>query len=64
MSGENEVDFQVNDATYFVTLADGEKRWEVFVSTPAGVRPVPVYEDAAELDSLFVIQGEKQRLPN
>ena len=58
------MDFQVQEQTYFLTLADDDKRWEVFVATPTGARPVPVYEDAAKFASLVVLQGEKQRMPN
>jgi len=33
-----EMDFQVQEQTYFLTLADDDKRWEVFVATPTGAR--------------------------
>lgn len=58
------MDFQVQEQTYFLTLADDDKRWEVFVATPTGARPVPVYEDAERFGPLVVLQEEKQRLPN
>jgi hypothetical protein len=60
------MDFQVNEETYFLSLAEDEKRWEVFVSTPAGAMSIPVYVDAAESESLVVIQEEKEkrRIPN
>jgi hypothetical protein len=58
------VNFQVNDQTYFLGLAENEKRWEVFVSTPAGPMAVPVYVDAGEAQELFIVQEEKQRIPN
>jgi hypothetical protein len=58
------MDFQVNEQTYFLSLADDEKQWEVFVATPAGAMSIPVYVDAAESGSLVVIQDEKRRLPN
>jgi hypothetical protein len=58
------MDFQVHEQTYFLTLAEDEKRWEVFVETPTGVRAVPVYVDAAKLASVVVLQEEKQRMPN
>jgi hypothetical protein len=54
----------VNDETYFVSLAEDERRWRVFVSTPTGAWPIPVYEDAAESAPLFVLQEEKHRIPN
>jgi hypothetical protein len=59
-----EMDFQVNEQTYFLSLAEDDMRWEVFVSTPAGAVPIPVYEDAAEGRPLVVLQEEKHRLPN
>ncbi|MGB6027246.1 MAG: hypothetical protein WA254_16245 [Candidatus Sulfotelmatobacter sp.] len=60
------MDFQVNEQTYFLSLAEDEKQWEVFVSTPAGAMSIPVYVDAAESESLVVIQEgkEKRRLVN
>ena len=58
------MDFQVNEQTYFLSLAEDEKQWEVFVSTPAGAMSIPVYVDAAEAGPLVVIQEEKRRLPN
>ncbi len=58
------MDFQVNEQTYFVSLAEDEKRWRVFVSTRVGAWPIPVYEDAAESGPLVVLQQEKHRMPN
>ena len=58
------MDFQVQEQTYFLTLADDDKRWEVFVATPTGARPMPVYVDAEKFGSVVVLQEEKQRLPN
>jgi len=58
------VDFQVNDETYFVNLADREGHWEVFVSSPAGTREIPVYEDSAEFESLVVVQEDRHKRPN
>jgi len=59
------VDFQVQEQTYFLSLAEDDKQWEVFVSTPTGARPVQVYVDAAKFASLVVLQEEKkQRMPN
>jgi hypothetical protein len=58
------MDFQVNDQTYFLSLAEDEKRWLFFVSTPEGALSIPVYEDAAEGRPLVVLQEEKQRMPN
>ena len=58
------MDFQVNDQTYFLSLAEDDKRWEVCVSTPSGALAIPVYVDAPEAGPLVVLQEEKHRLPN
>jgi hypothetical protein len=58
------MDFQVHEQTYFLSLAEDEKEWEVFVETPTGVRAVPVYADAASSGPVVVMQEQKQRLPN
>jgi hypothetical protein len=58
------MDFQVNDQTYFLSLAEDEKKWLVFVSTPTGTRLIPVYVDGPECGTLVVLQEEKQRVPN
>ncbi|HTW59885.1 MAG TPA: hypothetical protein VMD99_17285 [Terriglobales bacterium] len=55
------MDFQINNETYFVSLGDNEGEWEVFVSTPAGTRPVPVYEDAPEFEDLTIVVEDKER---
>jgi len=43
--GGNELDFQVNNETYYIDLADEEGKWQVFAQTPTGVRRIPVYDD-------------------
>jgi hypothetical protein len=60
------MDFQVNGETYFLSLAEDERRWLVFVSTETGARPVPVYEDVPEFKSFAVLleDKKKQRIPN
>jgi hypothetical protein len=58
------MDFQVNEQTYFLSLAEDEKQWEVFVATPAGAMSIPVYVDAAESGPLVVVQVDKRRKPN
>ncbi len=58
------MDFQIREQTYFLSLAEDERRWEVFVATPTGPRPVPVYVDAPESGPLVVLQEEKHRMPN
>ena len=59
-----EMDFQVHEQTYFLSLAEDEKQWEVFVSTPSGSVPIPVYVDAPKSGPLVVLQEEKHRIPN
>ncbi|MGB8989668.1 MAG: hypothetical protein WCC37_23930 [Candidatus Sulfotelmatobacter sp.] len=56
------MDFQVNDQTYFLSLAEDERKWRVFVSTPAGAWRIPVYDDGGETEALLVL--EEGRLPN
>jgi hypothetical protein len=58
------MDFQVHEQTYFLSLAEDEKQWEVFVATPDGPLPIPVYVDAAEGRPVVVLQEEKHRMPN
>lgn len=58
------MDFQINDETYFLSLADGQRGWEVFVSTPTGARPIPVYVDAPESEGFVVVQEDRHRRPN
>jgi hypothetical protein len=56
------MDFQVNDETYFLSLAENERQWRVFVSTPTGAWRIPVYDDGGETESLLVL--EENRIPN
>ena len=58
------MDFQVHEQTYFLSLAEDEKQWEVFVATPTGPQAVPVYVDAPKLGPVVVLQEEKHRMPN
>ena len=58
------MDFQVNEQTYFLSLNEDMRRWLVFVSTPTGARPIPVYVDAPEAEPLVVLEEEKHRVPN
>jgi hypothetical protein len=64
--GGVEVDFQVNGETYFLSLAEDEARWLVFVSTPNGTRPIPVYVDAQEVEDLTLVVEDKRKreIPN
>jgi hypothetical protein len=64
--GGTNVDFQVNGETYFLNLAEDERRWEVFVSTETGARPLTVYEDVPEFKNFAVVveDKKKRRIPN
>ena len=58
------MDFQVNNETYFIDLADEEGGWLVFAQTPTGVRRIPVYEDAPAFedeDVKVVVEDKKRR---
>jgi len=58
--GEIEVDFQVNGETYFLSLAEDEKRWLVFVESATGTRPIPVYVDVPESEDLTLVIDEEE----
>jgi len=56
------LDFQVNNETYFLDLADDERgQWLVFAQTPTGVRRIPVYIDAPESDDSPLLVEDKDR---
>jgi hypothetical protein len=57
----NELDFQVNNETYFLDLSQDERQWLVFAQTPTGVRSVPVYVDAPIMDELPLLVEDKDR---
>ena len=59
--GEGKVDFQVNGETYFLSLAEDERRWLVFVEGATGTRPVPVYVDGPESEDLKLVLEDKER---
>ena len=60
------MDFQVNGETYFLSLAEDERRWLVFLETDTGTRPLPVYEDVPEFKNFAVVieDKKKHRIPN
>ena len=58
------MNFQVHEDTYFLSLAEDERRWEFFVSTPAGSREIPVYVDLPEAQPIVMLQEERHRMPN
>ncbi|HEX3821306.1 MAG TPA: hypothetical protein VHW45_13295 [Candidatus Sulfotelmatobacter sp.] len=57
------MDFQVNNETYFLDLAENERQWLVFVDTPNGPRSIPVYVDAEESDddTKVVVEDNQRR---
>ena len=58
---EGELDFQVNNETYYIDLADEEGKWLVFAQTLTGVRRIPVYVDAPADGDLPVLVEDKKR---
>jgi len=56
------VDFQVNGETYFLSLAEDEQRWLVFVEGATGARRVPVYVDGDNFDEdVKVVVDDRDR---
>jgi len=55
------VDFQVNGETYFLSLAEDERRWLLFVEGATGTRPVEVYVDGAESEDVKIVIEDKER---
>ncbi len=62
----DQMDFQVNGETYFLSLAEDERRWLVFLETGNGTRRLPVYEDVLEFKRFAVVVEDKKkhRIPN
>jgi len=61
------LDFQLNNETYFIDLADEEGKWLVFAETPTGVRRIPVYVDAPIADDdvpVLVEDKHRRRIVN
>jgi len=56
---ETNLDFQVNNQTYFLDLSEDARQWHVFVETPTGSRRIPVYYDAAALEDVPVLVEDK-----
>jgi hypothetical protein len=57
----DEVNFEVNGETYFLSLADDERRWLVFVEGAAGARSLPVYVDSEELEDVKIVVDDNER---
>jgi hypothetical protein len=60
------VQFQVNEQTYFLSLAENERRWLLFTATSTGAMSIPVYVDVAESEDLILVHEEedKKTVPN
>ena len=54
------MEFQVNDETYFLTLAEDQRRWCFSVSTPKGAMVLPVYVDAPDPEPLVMLHEEEK----
>ena len=62
---EKNVDFQVNEETYFLDLSEDAGQWLVFVETPTGARQIPVYVDTnTGEDSLLLVDRQKNNIVN
>jgi hypothetical protein len=59
--GRIEVDFQVNGETYFLSLAEDEARWLVFVEGTTGPRRLSVYVDEDEVQDLKIVVEDKEK---
>ena len=58
------MDFQVNNETYFLDLADADDergQWLVFAETPTGVRRIPVYVDETSAEDFPLLVEDKHR---
>ena len=63
---ETELNFEVNEETYFLDLSEDARQWVVFVETPNGTRQVPVYVDVPTADvlPLLVEDSHKRKIVN
>ncbi len=55
------MDFQVNNETYFLSLAENERQWLVLVETPTGTRQIPVYVDEPEFEDVTLVLEDKDK---
>lgn len=55
------MDFQVNNETYFLSLAENERQWLVLVETPTGTRQIPVYVDEPISEDLVLVEDKDRR---
>ena len=54
------MNFEVNQQLYFLDLSEDARQWLVFVETPTGMRPVPVYVDVPTSDVPPVLVEDRQ----
>ena len=59
--GRIKLDFQVNNETYFLSLAENERQWLVLVETPTGTRRIPVYVDELPSEDLTLVLEDKEK---
>jgi len=60
--GGFKLDFQVNNETYYIDLADEEGKWLVFAETPTGIRRVQVYiDEPGSTDALVLVEDKRSR---
>lgn len=64
--GDEDVDFQVNEQTYFLDLSEDARQWLVMVETPTGTRRIPVYVDESASDDgpVLVEDGKRREIVN
>ena len=60
------MNFEVNQQLYFLDLSEDARQWLVFVETPTGMRPVPVYVDVptSDVPALLVEDRQGRKLVN
>ena len=59
------MNFDVNEQTYFLDLAEEAGQWLVFVETPTGTRQIPVYVDANTAEDLpLLVDRQKNNIVN
>jgi hypothetical protein len=59
--GRINLDFQVNNETYFLSLAENERQWLVLVETPTGTRSIPVYVDELPFEDVTLVLEDKEK---
>ena len=61
--GEQELQFEVEDQTYFLNFVPDEGRWYVFSPTEDGIIKTPVAMDAAPFENFaFAPEEDEKRI--